>query len=158
MIGCKARPAKTVYIKECQELIFDLTDGTLNGVKPDQKQTDIKEWLPCYTQFIPDGSTSVCGGAILYANHDFYFYTYFDDYIEVRANFKGTVSGNLLGKSRDDARQFLNNLTFVENKEQDSVDFFTTEYGCIRIHYNENKVVKIAAHYTEFENLNWCKD
>jgi hypothetical protein len=158
LISCKAKAPQTNYIKECQELIFDLSDGTLNGVKPDQKQSEIKEWLPCYTQVIPDGSATFCGGAVLYANHGFNFYTYLDDYVEVQSDFKGTVTGNLLGKSREEVKQILSEYPLMENKVEESMDFYQTTYGCIRISYKDNKVIRIAAHYTDLENLNWCKE
>lgn len=159
LVACKTASKKTTYILECQELIFDLSDGTLNGVKPTISQTEIKEWLPCYTQYIPDGNEAGCGGAILYSKHDFYFYTYLYNYIEVRSGFKGKVSDSLLYQPREKVREILGQP--VENnysREDSLVDFFPREYGCIRIHYKDNRAISIAAHREDCKTVEWCQE
>lgn len=159
MSACKTSSKKSSTINVCEDLTFDLTDGTINGVKPNMTAAEIKEWLPCYTKFVPNGSTSDCGGAILYSNYDFYFYTYVDNYIEVRAGFKGKVSDDLLHKSREAVRQILG--TPMDNqyaKEDSSLDFFPREYGCLRVHYKDDKASVIAAHYLLEEEFDWCKE
>lgn len=155
--ACKTAGRKVTYINVCEEFIFDLSDGTLNGVKPKWPQSEIKEWLPCYTKFVPDGEgDAYCGGAILYENHDFYFYTYLDNYIEIGPGFKGKVSDDLLNKSRKEVRDLLG--TPVEHPGQDAfVDFFSAPYGCIRVEYKDNLAVVIAAHYASCEETGWCK-
>jgi hypothetical protein len=159
LTSCKIINKKTSYIPQCENLVFDLSDGTINGVKPNLPQAQIKEWFPCYTKFSPDGGQSDCGGAIFYANHDFYFYTYVDDYVEVKSGFKGTITENLMGKSRDQVRLYLGKP--IENKhsaEDPNIDFFATKYGCIRVHYKDNIATLIAAHYSDCESVEWCKN
>ncbi|MBX9850741.1 MAG: hypothetical protein K2X86_03180 [Cytophagaceae bacterium] len=155
--SCKTKaPA---MIEECTYLDFDLKEGTMSGVKPNLPQGEIKEWFPCFTKFIPDGADAECGGALLYDNHYFSFYTYFDDYIEVRTGFKGKISDSLFLKTREEIRlaygtplkDSLNNIT-----NNPDIDFYKADYGCIRIHYKDNKPVIIAVHYSDIENIWWC--
>ncbi len=90
----------------CTNLYFDLKKGTLNGLKPDAPMYLVKSKLPCFTGETEEGSDINYGGGVFYLNHDFYFYTH-KDYIEVRRNFKGKLSADILGKSKSQVRLFL---------------------------------------------------
>jgi hypothetical protein len=157
-IGCKvAQPQLTQIPKtECDSLFFDLAEGKINGVSPSLSQNDLREWFPCYTSVIADGSPQDCGGGVLYRNHDFYYYTYFD-YVEVRSKFKGKMTNDLLGKSREEVRILFGEPFDVKNKEGFSdTDLFPKEYGCLRVKYSSNKVIAVAAHYNDCDVVSLC--
>jgi hypothetical protein len=157
-IGCKVHQSKLIPIPktECDSLFFDLDEGKINGVSPSLSQSEIKEWFPCYTNVIPDGSSQDCGGGVLYRNHDFYYYTYFD-YVEVRTKFKGKMTNDLLGKSREEVRKLLGEPFDTKGKEGFSdTDLFSKEYGCLRVSYSLNMVSSVAAHYNDCDVVILC--
>jgi len=154
--SCKGIPGKTSYPVECQELIYDVQLGEINGVKPQLSQNDIKEWFPCYSSVVPDGSTHSCGGAVFYENLGFTYYTYWD-FVEVTRHFKGEVKGKLWDKNRKEMQQLLGSPVDTKYKEEHPyIDFYPTDYGCIRIEYSNNRVVKIASHYNECDQIELC--
>jgi hypothetical protein len=142
---------------ECDSLFFDLGTGMINSVSPMLPQGDIKEWFGCYTAIIPEGASTECGGGVIYNKHGFSYYTYFD-YVEVRSNFTGKVTGDLLRNSRDSAKSAFG--LPVKTKFQElypEIDFYATSYGCLTFEYSEGKAVKIGAHYNECENVEVCR-
>jgi hypothetical protein len=160
MLACKKGPATSASnnYTECQLFIFDLSDGTMNGVKPNLSQNEIREWIPCFTRITPNGADADCRGALVYEPHYFTFYTYTDDYIEVKKGFKGK-GDTLFLLNRSQLRNLLG--TPVQNSittENQDKDFFTTDYGCIRVQYRNDLPVLIAPHYSDCEGLKWCEE
>jgi len=160
ILSCKKGPSISASnsFPECQLFTFDLSDGTINGVKPSLSQNEIREWIPCYTRITPNGADGDCRGAVVYEPHHFTFYTYMDDHIEVKRGFKGK-GDTLFLLNRSEVRKLLgtpvqNSLT-AENQDK---DFFTTEYGCIRVQYKDDLPILIAPHYTDCESLHWCEE
>lgn len=167
-VACKKTPSTTAantYI-ECETLIFDLTDGTMNGVKPNLNQGEIREWLPCYTRFTPNGGENDCGGALIYTPYHFAFYTYFNKYVEATRGFKGTVTDTLFSKNKTQVRHLLKPYgDSTMAVLSDTMDLFPTEYGCIRIHYEDQRKspekqypASIAAHYCDCQSVEWCRE
>jgi hypothetical protein len=156
-LGCKVQPKPTsIPQTECDSLFFDLEEGKINAVSPMLSQGELKEWFPCYSGTTPDGASQDCGGGVFYKNHDFYYYTYFD-YVEVRSRFKGKMTYELIGKTKEEVRKLLGTPVDTKNKEGFSdIDLFTKEYGCLRVNYTNNTVVIVAAHYNECEAVNLC--
>ena len=159
--SCRSGQVKTSdknKIPQCVDLTFDIEDGTLSGIKPVQKQSEISEWFPCHTRMVPDGNSSDCGGALYYENHGFTFYTYLYEYLEIRKDFKGNVTHDLFSKNREEIRQLLGKP--AENDlaaENPDMDFFPMEFGCMRIKYEGGKPVLIASHYLACDEIEWCR-
>ncbi|MFN3405464.1 MAG: hypothetical protein ACK40G_15295 [Cytophagaceae bacterium] len=157
IISCVSN--KPVYIPktECNVLHFDVKTGDINGVKPDFSQEHIKEWFPCYTLVVADGSHQSCGGTIYYAAHGFKYVTFWD-YVEIEPGFKGTCSDNLMGKNLSDALQYLGtpDTTRINNPDP-FIHFFNAEYGCLRIHTDSlGTIKKIASHYYFCDQIEFC--
>ncbi|HNA22555.1 MAG TPA: caspase family protein, partial [Agitococcus sp.] len=92
-------PEKLTY-SGCERIVFDLDKGTLNGLKATASQQEVKNALPCATGDTPDGESYNYGGGVFFLNHNFFMYTG-NNFIEVRRDFTGTVSPNLLGASKE---------------------------------------------------------
>jgi hypothetical protein len=157
LFSCKLNQRTTpIAHTECDSLFFDLDTGMINSVSPMLPPIDIKEWFTCYTGSTPDGASTNCGGGVFYANHGFYYYTYFN-FVEVHRNFKGKESNNLLSAERKDVIGVYGQPVITRFKEDyPDIDFFNTKYGCLQFRYDSSKVVKISAHHTLCENVEIC--
>jgi hypothetical protein len=160
LISCK-KPASSSSSSGmpvgCEEFRFDLTDGTMNGVKPNLNQAEIKEWIPCFSRSVPDGTEGDCGGGVFYDAHSFAFYTYGYDYVEVKKGFAGPGKDTLFKKNRSEVRKMLGIPVQSEiSKAYPEMDLFTADYGCIRVEYQNDLPVLYGAHYFDCENLDWC--
>ena len=95
--GC----SKTNYqLGQCDKLYLDFKKGTLNGVSPTASMDEIKKAFPCFTGQTEEGSKFNCGGGVFFLNHQFFIYTH-RDYIDIRKDFKGTLSNNALGLKKE---------------------------------------------------------
>lgn len=136
----------------CENLYFDLDRGTLNGLKGGASQAEIKQALPCFTGASPDGSEYNCGGGVFFLEHDFYFYSG-QDYIEIRHDFPGKMSTDILHKSPTGIEKALGlpDRTEKIRKYDGTVRthyFYEKKYGCLSIVFIKNKIAKIAMHST----------
>ena len=140
-------PEKTA--NTCQNVVFDLDKGTINGLKPTLSQDDVKAALPCFTGSTPDGDRLNgmlynYGGGVYFNNHNFYFYTG-ADFIEVRSDFTGTVSPNLLGASKERVNGAYGKPTLISKGSY----FYMMSYGCLQLELRNNVVYEISAYYQD---------
>jgi hypothetical protein len=115
----------------CPKLHLDLRAGTLNGVSPLASMDEIKRTFPCFTGDSPEGSSWNCGGGVFFLNHDFYFYTA-AGFLDVRGDFKGTVSDGVMGMSRKRVERVLGRPVAVQ---QDAV-LYKTKYGTLAVTFD----------------------
>lgn len=144
----------------CNNLYFDLDKGTLNGLVAFSSQKEIKEALPCYTGDSPDGAEYNCGGGVFYLNHDFYFYSG-QNYIEVRDDFPGQLSQDILSKSALEVEDVLGPPLRRESvRKWDGTPrvhyFYPRTYGCLSLVFVDRKVHKIAIHSTAVNETELC--
>jgi len=138
-----AQPTEVVAARVpvgCDQLVFDVFDGSVNGVSATASQADIKAKLPCATGDTADGSSFNVGGGVFFTNHDFYFYTH-HDFIEVRTGFKGTTVPALLGASMADSIASLGGATFTSRSEV----LISHAPGCISLSARNGKVSQVRA-------------
>ena len=140
-------PDKTA--NDCKNVVFDLDKGTINGIKPTVSQDDVRAALPCFTGSTPDGDRLNgmlynYGGGVFFNNHNFYFYTGLD-FIEVRRDFTGTVSPNLLGASKERLTGAYGRPTLTSNGSY----FYMMSYGCLQFELRNNVVYEIRSHYQD---------
>lgn len=140
-------PDKTT--NDCRSVVFDLDKGTINGIKPTVSQDDVRAALPCFTGSTPDGDRLNgmlynYGGGVFFNNHNFYFYTGLD-FIEVRSDFTGTVSPNLLGASKERVNGAYGRPTLTSNGSY----FYMMSYGCLQFELRNNVVYEIRSHYQD---------
>ncbi|WP_045466431.1 hypothetical protein [Sporocytophaga myxococcoides] len=155
-LSCKGTQKTTSAHIECKQLAYDIHLGEINGVKPDLSQNDIKEWFPCYTSVVADGSDHSCGGAIIYNGLGFTYYTYWD-FVEVNKTFKGEVAGKIFEKTRKEIREELGSPVDTKYKEErPEIDFYPSTYGCIRIEYSNNRPFKVASHFNDCDQIELC--
>lgn len=144
----------------CDNLFFDLEKGTLNGLAAFSTQKDIKKALPCFTGDSPDGAEYNCGGGVFYLNHDFYFYSG-QNYIEIRNNFQGEVSLDVLSKSAQEVEVLLGPPERRESvRKWDGTArvhyFYPRKYGCLSLVFVDKKVKKVAIHSTSVNETQLC--
>jgi hypothetical protein len=90
------------YSQNCDNLVGDLLNGTLNGVKPTDDMALVKAKLPCFTGDSDEGVEMNCSGGVFYIKHNFFCYTG-RDYIEMRRKFTGKLSIPIFGLTKDAA-------------------------------------------------------
>ncbi|MDO8332126.1 MAG: caspase family protein [Fluviicoccus sp.] len=130
----------------CSKLVLDLNRGRLNGLPPTLSQSQVKQALPCFTGDTPDGEVYNYGGGVFFLDHDFFMYTG-KDFIEVRADFKGSITPALLGKSDDEVTAIYGQPSAVESGRL----YFTTAYGCLRFTFGSQGVREIRVHAASCE-------
>ena len=86
------------------------------------------------------------GGGVFFINDDFYIYTA-KDYIEVRKNFTGKVTGDWLGKSRDTLMASFGEPSIMKNERY----YYARPYGCLRFDLDKQHIRQIAVHATSCE-------
>lgn len=130
------------------QFIVDVLNGTVNNIKPDRTQNEIKQQFPCFTSAEDEGNTSKCGGGVFFKDKDLYFYTQ-RDYIEVGPKFTGKTTIKLLGARRGSLFSQLGNPKIKD----DLWEAYEMQYGTLVLHYDvagPNGKVK----YFQFSTLN----
>jgi hypothetical protein len=84
---------------KCPDFYIDILNGTVNGIKPNNTQNEIKDAFPCFTSSVDETSDAKCGGGIYFKDKDLSFFTK-RSYVEVGAKFVGKTSFPLLGTKR----------------------------------------------------------
>jgi hypothetical protein len=139
---------------DCSNFILkvDLTDGKVNGIRPNFPLAEIKQKLICSTSTEEEGTSARCGAGIFFKDRDLSFYTD-RDYIEVGEKFKGELSPKVLGTARGSLFNTLGNP-----KIKDATwDAYQTSYGLLILHYNKtNKVYKVQFTTQGADVLNLC--
>jgi hypothetical protein len=134
--------------QNCDSIVVNLKNGTINKLKPSASQDEVKAALPCSTGDTEDGSDFNCGGGVFFLDNDFFFYTG-NDYIELREKFNGKLSTPVLGLKKNVAIAKLKMGKAIRTvKQQDGKEdlFFKTTYGCVRLQIEKGKVKILAIH------------
>src|SRR5580698_5604966 len=116
---------------KCPDFYIDILNGTVNGIKPNQTQIEIKDAFPCFTSAVDESNEAKCGGGIYFKDKDIYFYTK-RDYVEIGSKFIGKTSFPLLGTKRGTLFSRLGNPKIKD----DLWDAYETQYGTLVLHYD----------------------
>lgn len=146
----------------CDNLYFDIYAGKINGIAATASPAELKRYFPCFTGESPEGPKEVNeGGGVFFINHDFYFYTY-RDYIEVRTNFNGNVSHDLMGAATKKVTEVLGKPAYADDEEfppsRKIRYFYRTSYGCLAIYATDGEVDQIRAHYRPCKQISSAAD
>jgi hypothetical protein len=91
-MGCLSGAMGQLKAKvKCPDLYIDILNGTVNDIKPNNTQGEIKDKFPCFTSAVDETPDAKCGGGIYFKDKDISFYTK-RDYIEVGPKFIGKTS------------------------------------------------------------------
>lgn len=146
------------FTQNCDNIMVNLKQGTINKLKLTASQDEVKAALPCSTGDTEEGSDFNCGGGVFFLNNSFFFYTG-KDYVEFRQKFKGKLSVAVLGvtKLAAIAKLKLGKPIRTEKQEDGREDlFFKTTYGCIRLELAKGKVVTVAMHAVKAKEVELC--
>lgn len=116
---------------KCPDFYVDILTGTVNGIKPNQTQTEIKDQFPCFSSAEDESATAKCGGGIFFKDKDLFFYTK-RNYVEIGPKFIGKTSFPLLGTKRGSLFAKLGNPKIKD----DLWDAYETQYGTLVLHYD----------------------
>jgi len=116
---------------KCPDLYVDVLNGTVNEIKPNYTQNEIKEKFPCFTSSEEESESAKCGGGVFFKDKDLYFYTR-RKYIEVGPKFIGKTSLPLLGTKRGSLFTKLGN----PKVKDDLWDAYEMQYGTLVLHYD----------------------
>jgi hypothetical protein len=116
---------------KCPDFYIDILNGTVNGIKPNNTQNEIKDAFPCFTSSVDETSDAKCGGGIYFKDKDLSFFTK-RSYVEVGAKFVGKTSFPLLGTKRGSLFTRLGNPKIKD----DLWDAYETQYGTLVLHYD----------------------
>lgn len=138
---------------KCPDFFVDILNGTVNGLKPNRTNSEIKAELPCATSTEEDGTTAKCGSGVFYKDRDIYFYTH-RQYIEIGPKFKGKLSVPLMGAKRNSLFSTLGN----PKMKDDTWDAYEMQYGTLVLHYDATSKVKLIQFSTQStEVLSLCE-
>lgn len=135
---------------------IDLENGLINGLKPTSSAADIKKALPFFTGETEENKGINCDGGVFYGDNDVYFYTA-RDYVEIRSDFKGKFSKDILNINFKKALAILGNPKHeIKPKGDDEsimVAYFPMPYGCLRLNYTlaTGNVFEMAIHSKPLE-------
>lgn len=116
---------------KCSDFYVDILNGTVNDLKPNYTQNEIKEKFPCFTSAEDESNEAKCGGGIYYKDKDVFFYTK-RKYIEIGPKFQGKVSLPLLGTKRGSHFSALGN----PKVKDDLWEAYEMQYGTLVLHYD----------------------
>ena len=116
---------------KCPDFYVDILSGTVNGIKPNQTQNEIKDAFPCFTSAVDESAEAKCGGGIYFKDKDISFYTK-RKYVEVGPKFIGKTSFPLLGTKRGSLFTKLGNPKIKD----DLWDAYEMQYGTLVLHYD----------------------
>ena len=141
---------------KCPDLYIDVLNGTVNDIKPNNTQLEIKEKFPCFTSAEDESNAAKCGGGIYFKDKDLYFYTK-RKYVEVGPKFLGKTSILLLGTKRNSLFSKLGNPKIKD----DLWDAYEMQYGTLVLHYDvagaAGKVKFFQFSTLGTEELNLCE-
>jgi hypothetical protein len=141
---------------KCPDFYVDILNGTVNDLKPNNTQTEIKEKFPCFSGAEEESETAKCGGGIFFKDKDIFFYTR-RKYVEIGPKFIGKTSFPLLGTKRGSLFSKLGN----PKVKDDLWDAFETQYGTLVLHYDvagaAGKVKYFQFSTLGTEQLNLCQ-
>jgi hypothetical protein len=130
----------------------DLDKGLINDIEPTAKPKKIKKSFPNFSSETAENPDYNCGGGIFYLNDDMHFFTA-RDYVEIRSEFKGKISHDVLNQKFDIVANQLGKPDHQVKPQGDDegimVVYYKKEYGCLRLNYNisTGNVFELAIHY-----------
>jgi len=139
---------------KCDEFYVDILGGTVNTMRPDYTNGQIKEKMPCYTSTVEEGTAGAkCGATISYKDKDVYFFTD-RDYIAIKEKFKGKMSMPLFATMRKGMFKYLGRPALKD----DAWEAFQTAYGVVVLYYSKaGKVNKIQMTTKSTATLQLCE-
>jgi hypothetical protein len=153
--SCSVLEKKVSYEPGCNKIYVDLEKGTVNGIKLNASQEDVKAMFPCFTGETEDGSTFNCGGGVFFLDHEFYFYTG-KDYFEARHGFKGKSSTPILSRGVDDITSIFGEPTRKQKNDNDEYYFYPKKYGTLVIMFRKGKTFQFAMHKQKVDDVELC--
>src|ERR1700742_902191 len=116
---------------KCPDLYVDILNGTVNDIKPNNTQIEIKDKFPCFTSAEDESETAKCGGGIFFKTKDLFFYTK-RKYVEVGPKFIGKTSIPMLGTKRGSHFSRFGNPKIKD----DLWEAYETQYGTLVLHFD----------------------
>ena len=129
----------------------DIENGTISGLKPSSSMADIKKSLPDFSGETEENQGINCDGGVFYLDKDLFFYTY-RDFVEIRSNFDGKLSKDILNKNITEVTKILGTPDHQVKPSGDDesimVLYFKRDYGCLRLNYTiaTGNVFQVAIH------------
>jgi hypothetical protein len=130
---------------------IDLDKGLVNGLKATTGLDTVKKMMPFFTSETAENPDYNCGGGVFYMHNDVYFYTG-RDYVEIRTDFKGKLSHDILNRNIQEVTRLLgkpdDQVKPGGDDESIMVVYFNKPYGCLRLNYNisTGNVYEIGIH------------
>ena len=136
----------------CPSFVVDVLEGTVNEkLFTFSSMAEVENKFPCFTSATQETNGNTCGG-VFFKDKDIYFFTE-RDYIEVGANFKGTISLPIMGASRGSLFKWLGNPIIKDV----TWDAYQTKYGILILYFNKaNKINKIQLSNKGVESIKLC--
>jgi hypothetical protein len=134
----------------CGVFTVDILNGTVNNMKPNVNEQEIREQLPCYTS--DQKADSTCGRTLFYKDRDVTIYLQ-RKYVEIGPAFKGKLSIPLIGASRDGLFKWIGNPKIKDT----DWDAYQMQYGTLVLHYEKGKVKLIQFSTQATEQLSLCQ-
>jgi len=139
IFSCQILKAQLRSTPFCPTFHVEILDGTVSKLYPQSPHGDIKNKLPCYTEAIDELSSSGCGG-VFFKDKGVNFYTY-RDYIEIKAQYTGTMSIPLIGANRTILFKWLG----LPNVKDINWEAYQMRYGCLVLFFdstgNVNRII-----------------
>ena len=156
-MGCLSGAMGQLKAKvNCPDLYIDILNGTVNDIKPNYTQGEIKDKFPCFTSAVDETPDAKCGGGIYFKDKDISFYTK-RKYVEVGPKFIGKTSFPLLGTKRGSLFAKLGNAKIKD----DLWDAYEMQYGTLVLHYDvagaAGKVKSFQFSTLTTDQLNLCE-
>ncbi len=134
----------------CGLFTVDILNGTINNLRPNLNEQEIREQLPCYSSDPKKDST--CGRTLLFTDRDVKIFLQ-RKYVEIGPDFKGKLSIPLIGANRDVLFKWLGNPKIKDT----DWDAFQMQYGTLVLHYDKGKVKLIQFSTQGTEQLSLCQ-
>lgn len=136
----------------CPPFNINVLDGTVSGLYPQSPHGDIKNRLPCFTEATDELSEWGCGG-VFFKDRGIYFHTY-RDYIEIRQDFKGTMTLPIMNAQRSSLFRWLG-LPKVKDVNWEA---YQMKYGTLVVFLSqEGTVNRIIISSKSPETLRLCE-
>lgn len=154
MLICAIASAQLKRTVVCPEFSIDILGGRVNGdIIPESTNGQIMLKFPCFTSEEKVATTAKCGAGVFYKDRDVSFYTD-RNYIEIGPSFKGKMSPQLLGVSRNNLFKLLGSPQIKDV----NWDAFQTMYGILILYYDKaSKVNKIQFSSENSNTIRLCE-
>lgn len=135
----------------CPTFKVDVLDGNINKIHSKSTIGEITKMFPCFTGKV-DKDDAECT-RVSYKDKGVSFFPG-RNYIEIRANFKGTMQPALMGKSRGSLFRTLGNPKMKDA----NWDAFQTQYGTLVLYYNKaGKINKLQMSSRGTDTMKLCE-